>query len=64
MLTRRNTDKHPTDWLTQLPPSTLVELMQQRCRLLGGIVKSSPANKTFHLLTDEEVVHHESRIQL
>jgi hypothetical protein len=27
---------HPTDWLTLLPQTTLIDVMQRRCRLIAG----------------------------
>jgi hypothetical protein len=38
--------QHPTDWLEKLPQSTLVELLQRRSQVLGGIVKADCNNCT------------------
>ncbi len=45
-----------------LPQSTLIDVMQLRCRLIGGIVQSTRADDTFSPLTDEDVIHQEKRI--
>ena len=32
--------QHPTDWLEKLPQSTLVELLQRRSQVVGGLAKA------------------------
>jgi hypothetical protein len=54
--------EHPTDWLLQLPQSTLFDIMQRRCRLLGNINIWVPGIGTFNPLTTKEVMQLETRI--
>ena len=36
--------QHPTDWLEKLPQSTLVELLQCRSQVLGGLARADCSN--------------------
>ena len=65
---RVDKEMHPTDWLEALPQSTLVDLMQRRCSLVGGRIRGSVTNvqgtRGSFILTNEEVMHYEAKIRL
>jgi hypothetical protein len=57
---------HATDWLEALPQSTLVELMQRRCCLIGGVARGKVTRDTTALfrLTSEEIEQYENDIEV
>lgn len=61
---RRKQAGNCADWLMALPQSTLVDVMQRRCRLMCGIIRCGPSAQrdTFTRLTDADVIQQEARI--
>ena len=61
---RREQDAQPDGWLMALPQSTLINLMHRRCRMISSIVRVGQKEGTFNfdLLTDEEIIEQERRI--
>ena len=53
-------EEHFEDWLTQLPQTTLVDIMQRRCSLLGGSIRASYALGPFVPMMGYEIKHQES----
>jgi hypothetical protein len=59
---------HPTDWLESLPQSTLVDLMQRRCRYIAAAAVQSLGMKScrkihgLKALTTWEITRLESHI--
>ena len=54
----------PTDWLTLLPQTTLIDIMQRRCSLIGGSIRASYAFGPFVPLAEYEIRHQESMFQM
>jgi hypothetical protein len=61
----RDSGGQPTDWLEALPQSTLIDVMQRRCRLLVAVERHrSPSNQPAFItgVTKQEMIQLESRM--
>jgi hypothetical protein len=51
----RDHKEQAADWLEALPSSTLADLMQRRCRFIGGVAKVVDRGALVSLLTDAQL---------